>query len=127
MASDRPMTSVEISNFAAHLPDDLTEDQLNRILAGVRDACNLAHTAGREEALAMFRMRALVKKPDLTDTDDVRRLRRDLAKVGEWFEQLGVYYVPIAESDFGRGYVQARHEILLSARELMKSLEAIDE
>ena len=128
MASDRPMTSAEISNFAAHLPDDdLTEDQLNRILAGVRDACNLAHTAGREEALATFRMRALVKKPDLTDTDDVRRLRRDLAKVGEWFEQLGVYYVPIAESDFSRGYFQARHEILLSARELMKSLEAFDE
>ena len=57
--------------------------------------------------------------------DEVRWHRAAMTEIGEWFEQLGVYYVPIADSDFGRGYVQARHEILLSARELMKSLEAI--
>ena len=57
--------------------------------------------------------------------DEVRWHRAAMTEIGEWFEQLGVYYVPIAESDFSRGYVQARHEILLSARELMKSLEAI--
>ena len=126
MASDRPMTSVEISNFAAHLPDDLTEDQLNRILAGVRDACNLAHTAGREEALAMFQMRALVKKPDLTDTDDVRRLRRDLAKVRDWVNRRGVY-AGDEDSEWRDGYRQAEREVMLSAHKLIDSLEAFDE
>ena len=59
--------------------------------------------------------------------DEVRWHRAAMTEIGEWFEQLGVYYVPIAESDFSRGYFRARHEILLSARELMKSLEAFDE
>ena len=126
MASDRPMTSVEISNFAAHLPDDLTEDQLNRILAGVRDACNLAHTAGREEALAMFRMRALVKKPDLTDADEVRRLRSDLKKVRDWMDRRGVY-VGDEDSEWWDGYRQAQRVVMLSAHELIDSLEASDE
>ena len=126
MASDRPMTSVEISNFAAHLPNDLTEDQLNRILAGVRDACNLAHTAGREEALAMFRMRALVKKPDLTDADEVRRLRSDLKKVRDWIDRRGVY-VGDEDSEWWDGYRQAQREVMLSAHELIDSLEVFDE
>ena len=114
------MTSVEISNFAAHLPNDLTEDQLNRILAGVRDACNLAHTAGREEALAMFRMRALVKKPDLTDADEVRRLRSDLKKVRDWVNRRGVY-VGDEDSEWWE------REVMFSAQELIDSLETIDE
>ena len=59
--------------------------------------------------------------------DEVRWRRAAMTEIGEWFEQLGVCYVPIAESDFSRGYFRARHEILLSARELMKSLEAFDE
>ena len=127
MASDRPMTSVEISNFAAHLPDDdLTEDQLNRILAGVRDACNLAHAAGREEALAMFRMRALVKKPDLTDADEARRLRSDLAKVRDWADRRGVY-AGDEDSEWWDGYRQAEREVMLSARELIDSLENADD
>ena len=127
MASDRPMTSVEISNFAAHLPDDdLTEDQLNRILAGVRDACNLAHTAGREEALAMFRMRSLVKQPDLTDTDEVRRLRGDLEKVRDWVNRRGVY-AGDEDSEWWDGYRQAERGVMLSAHELIDSLEAFDE
>lgn len=63
--------------------------------------------------------------PDLLK--EVYRLRSDLKKVREWFEQLGVYYVPIAESDFSRGYFQARHGILLSAHKLIDSLEAFDE
>ena len=63
--------------------------------------------------------------PDLLK--EVYRLRSDLEKVRDWFEQLGVYYVPIAESDFSRGYFQARHEILLSAHDLIDSLEAFDE
>ena len=124
MASDRPMTSVEISNFAAHLPDDLTEDQLNRLLAGVRDACNLAHTAGREEALATFRMRALVKKPDRGDPDEVRWHRAAMTAIGLWFERLETYVADVS-SEYWRGYCDAQHEIALSARELMESLEAI--
>ena len=76
--------------------------------------------------LMMFRMRALVKKSDLTDTDDVRRLRSDLEKVRDWVNRRGVY-AGDEDSEWWDGYRQAEREVMLSAHELIDSLEAFDE
>lgn len=64
--------------------------------------------------------------PTLTDTDDVRRLRRDLAKVRDWVNRRGVY-AGDEDSEWWDGYRQAEREVMLSAHELIDSLEAFDE
>ena len=57
--------------------------------------------------------------------DEVRWRRAAMTTIGLWFEQRLETYVADESSEYWRGYCDAQHEILLSARELMKSLEAI--
>ena len=56
--------------------------------------------------------------------DEVRWHRAAMTAIGLWFERLETY-VADESSEYWRGYPDAQHEILLSARELMKSLEAM--
>ena len=56
--------------------------------------------------------------------DEVRWHRAAMTEIGLWFERLETY-VADENSEYWRGYPDAQHEILLSARELMESLEAI--
>ena len=56
--------------------------------------------------------------------DEVRWHRAAMTAIGLWFERLETY-VADESLEYWRGYCDAQHEILLSARELMKTLEAI--
>jgi len=62
--------------------------------------------------------------PDLLK--EVYRLRRDLAKVRDWVNRRGVY-AGDGDSEWWDGYRQAEREVMLSAHELIDSLEAFDE
>ena len=59
----------------------------------------------------------------LTERDTIT-CRAAMTAIELWFERLETY-VADENSEYWRGYPDAQHEILLSARELMKSLEAI--
>ena len=62
--------------------------------------------------------------PDLLA--EVRRLRSDLKKVRDWVNRRGVY-AGDEDSEWWDGYRQAEREVMLSAHELIDSLEAFDE